>query len=71
MTSFLRAICLRMYLFLMSRIQSEPQRHSTPLAFSHSPDTVRVLFSRAKANHTAALWTHLGLKSQHNLHIRP
>lgn len=53
-------------LFLVSRIQGEPQRHSTPLTLGDGSDTVGIFLPSSEPNHTAALWTHLGLKKCEN-----
>jgi len=55
------------YLFLVSRIQGEPQRHSAPLAFGDGSDAVGVFLPGSEPDHAAALWPHLGLKKQENI----
>lgn len=45
----------------MSRIQGEPQRHSTPLTLGDGSDTVGVFLSCSKRDYAAALRTHLSL----------
>ena len=46
----------------MSWIQSEPQRHGTPLTLGDGSDPVGVLLPRPEAHHPAALRTHLRLE---------
>lgn len=45
-------------LFVMSRIQSEPQSHRTSLTFRHSSDPVRVLLTGTKCHNATALRFH-------------
>lgn len=54
------------YLFLVSGILGEPQRHSTPLALGDGSDAVGVFLPRAEPDHAAALRTHLGLEEHGN-----
>ncbi len=59
----------RPYLFLVSRILGEPQRHSTSLALGDSSDTVGVFLPRSKPDHAATLWTHLSLEEYGNTDV--
>lgn len=51
----------------MSRIQREPQGHSTPLTLGDRFNTMGVFFPCPKADHTATLRAHLSLEKSRTL----
>lgn len=49
------------YLFLVSRIQGEPQRHGASLTLRDGSDAVGVFFPRTEPDHAATLRAYLSL----------